>query len=171
MAALTNGVYSTGDAAVWIREVWEPEIGIAAYEEMRIGNNFKRIQAPEGKVHYRKHANLQRYSFGGPGTDQGVGATLNSSGNVEVEVTGLPQTSYIYVRTNLNTIARMIQDPTDIFRQSVEMSLAEGVDVACGAKITDLTQIVGSAADNITEALLQDAIVKAAKSMKSQFTP
>ena len=148
---------------------------------MRIGNHFKRLQAPEGKVHYRKHLNLQRYTLaeGSIGTDYtaitGGGVTpsgsLIPSGHTEIDITAVPQTSYIYVRTNINAIARMVNDPTDIFRRSVEMSLAEGVDYVCAGKAIDLTNVVGSNADNITEPLLQDAIVKAAVSMKMEFNP
>lgn len=163
--AVTN--YTADSLANWIRDVWVPEIGIAAYEEMRIGNNFKRLPAPEGRVLYRKHANLGRNTM----AIGGDGSNLTASGQVESVVQGLPQTSYVYVRTNQNAIVRMTQDPQDIFRRSIEMSLAEGVDVACGVKATDLTNIVGSSADNITEALLQDAIVRSATSMKMEFDP
>jgi hypothetical protein len=163
-----TGAYVPSDVAAWIRDVWQPEIGIAAYEEMRIGNNFKKLPAPEGKVHYRKHKNLTRNTLASTGD---YAASLSPSGNEETEVTGLPQTSYVYVRTSMQTIARMMNNPVDIFRKSIEMSIAEGIDVACGVKTTDLTQLVGSSADNISEALLQDAIVKAARSMKSEFNP
>lgn len=161
-------VYTVSQLDVWLRDVWIPEIGVAAYEEPRIGSHFKRIMAPEGIVHYRKHIGFSRSTFAaGSHNDSGLTAQAND----EIEVTGTPQTSYIYVRTTLPAIARMMNDPTDMFRKSMESSLQEGIDVACGVKATDLTNIVGSSADNITEALLQDAIVRAAVAMKEEFQP
>jgi hypothetical protein len=160
-------IYSASQLAIWLRDVWIPEIGVCAYEEPRIGSHFKRVMAPEGKVHYRKHIGFTTASFATGVDNDG----LSPQANTEQEIVGTPQTSYVYVRTTLQAIARMMNDPSDLFRKSMESALAEGVDKACGNQCTDLTNLVGSSADNVTEALLQDAIVRAAVAMKEDFNP
>lgn len=168
-----SGVYTATDINNWIRQVWQPEIGIATYEEMRVGNHFKRLEAPEGQINYRKHLNLQVNTLAASshGADYSAGAGLQASGSLEAVVSGTPQTSYVYVRVTLPAIARLMRDPTDIFRKSIEMALAEGIDVVCAALFADLTAVHGAYTDNITEAVLQDAVVSCAVNMKSDFTP
>src|SRR5262245_13100251 len=133
--------YTPTQAANWTQEVWTPEINIAPYEEMRVEPTFKRLGKVGERVHVRKHANLARIQPA-DGTAL-IGSTVTFSGTTEAEVTGTPVTIYIVTVTNQNTIARMIQDPRDTFRRSIDMSIAEGVDVQCATKIDDLVNNVG----------------------------
>lgn len=160
--------YTPTQAINWTQDVWTPEINIAAYEEMRIEPTFLRLGKVGERVHVRKHANLARQTAA-DGT-----ALINLttySGAVEAEVTGTPTTIYIITVTNQNTIARMMQDPRDTFRRSIDMSIAEGVDVACALKIDDLVNIVGGVGQNVTEATFLDGMVVLAENAKGEFTP
>jgi len=161
------GEYTPTTAAAWIKEVWEPEIGIAAYEEMRIAPLFKRLKAVQGKVHFRKHANLARTAAAEGSALLG----LTYSGTTEVQVTKQPNTTYIATAVNMNVIARMTEDPADTFRKSIEMSLAEGVDVACGTAIDDLVNVQGNGTVQVTEGTFLDALVVLGENAKSLFKP
>ena len=168
-AKLGANEYTPTQAVAWIKDVWEPEIGIAAYEEMRVAPFFKRLQAIAGTVHYRKHANLQRQALA-----NGASARLEQltfSGQAETQVTKTPQTSYIAVSTNLNTIARLMDNPSDTFRTSIEMSIAEGVDVVAATAFDDLVTVQGNGAAQVTEATFLDALVNLGEQAKSLWKP
>ena len=160
--------YTPTQAANWTQEIWTPEINIAPYEEMRIEPTFKRLGKVGEKIHVRKHANLARVQ---PSDSTQLVDSPTYSGTTEVEVTGTPVTLYVIAATNQNTIARMMNDPRDTFRRSIDMSLAEGVDVACAAKIDDLVAVVGGVGQNVTEATFLDGLVQLAASGKNSFVP
>lgn len=158
--------YTPTQAAKWIAERWEPGLAMAAYEKMKVIPHFKRLKAIGGKVHIMKFANLARNTL----ADGTAGSALTVSGQTEVEVTALPKTVYVFAEVNLNTIARMMFDPTNDFRRSVEQSLAEGADVE-GAKLaTDMvTGVVGTNLVNVTEATFRKAISTLAENAKGYF--
>ena len=160
--------YTPTQALQWLEDVWTPEIELAAYEEMRVEPFFRSLGKTGATIHLRKHANLARVE---PLVGTSLVDTLIYSGAVEVDVEASPVTHYVAVAINLNTIARMMQNPQDTFRRSIEMSLGEGVDVECAKKFDDLVAVVGGVGQNITEATFLDAIVSLAEMAKGEFKP
>jgi hypothetical protein len=153
-------------AAVWIQDRWRPGLAMAAYEKMKVAPHFDKLGSVGGKIHVMKFANLARNTL--LGTTEG--SNLSKSGQVEVEVTATPQTSYVFSEVNLNTIARMMFDPSDKFRSNIEMSIAEGVDVACAKLATDMVSVVvGSNAVGVTEATFRNLNSRLAESAKGYF--
>lgn len=160
--------YTPTQAAQWLEDVWTPEIEPAAYEEMRVEPYFDRLGQVGTRIHFRKHANLTRQS---PADSAVLVDTLTYSGATEVDVEATPVTQYVAVAVNLNTIARLMKDPQDTFRRSIEMSLGEGVDVECAKKIDDLVNVVGGVGQNVTEATFLDALVTLGENAKGNWKP
>jgi hypothetical protein len=162
MATYTPGL----EAAAWIKEVWEPGIAVAAYEEMKIAPHFRKLEAMSGQIHIRKHANLSRSTLG----STTAGSAISVTENTEVEVTKTPQTVYVYTAVSDVTIARMMFDPSDTLRGSIESSIAEGVDVECAKLFTDMTtSVVGNNGVDVTEATFRQGVQKLATNAKQYY--
>lgn len=158
--------YTTTEADNWIAEVWEPGVQMAAYEETKIAPFFKKLKSTGSLLHIPKHGNLTS-SVLAAGS---AGGSITATANTETEVTAQPKTIYVYTAVNDNVIARMMFDPQDTLRQSIEMCLAERVDVECATIFTDLvSNVVGGTGENIGEATLRVLVKKLAMASKSFY--
>ena len=153
------GSYRPGtEAANWIEQHWDSEIGITAYQEAVGYPKFKRFEGKPGKQwNFRKHANLTTQS---PADTVVLGGTtaLTYSSSTEAVVTSTPSTRYCAVEVDDNVLWRMQTDPMDTFRKSVDMSVTEKVDNVAMALFASLTtSSVGGAAANIDKSLVLEA--------------
>lgn len=159
--------YTPTQAADLTPQVWASEIQEAVYEKQRVVPWFAKLEKSGEQIHVRKLGTLGRQT---PGNGTALVDVTYSVG-ADSEVTATPITSYVAVALNLNTVARMIQDPTDKFRRSAEASVAEGVDVEGCKLIDDLVSIVGGAGQNVTEATFLDATVIVDEAVKNNIEP
>jgi len=145
-------------AANWIEQHWDSEIGITAYQEAVGYPKFKKFSEKPGKTfNFRKHANLTTTS---PADTAVLGGTtsLTYSANTEAVVQASPSTRYCAVEVDENILWRMVTDPMDTFRKSVDMSVTEKVDNVAMALFASLaTSTVGGPAANISKSLVLEA--------------
>jgi hypothetical protein len=168
---IANTAMHITDATKWVREVWDTEIHFAASEEMRVLNHYKRLQAFEGKIHWPKHATFGVTALGVSGSKTARGVGLNYNSISSDEVTAESTVTYCAVGTSKFAVARLARDPNDQFRKAVELALAEGADSYAAGFFTSLSQVLGGAGQNTSEATLLDGIANFAKVAKSRFTP
>lgn len=156
------------EADKWLNEVWAREIDVLAYEEQVFISNISESDRLFKKLHIPLHANLSRASLANSDT----GSSLTFVANTESEVTVTPGATVVPVEVSAHTISRMQNDPDDMLKRSIEMSLAEGVDVAGLALVSALTtNIVGSGATNLTKSDILDGLQKLAAGAKMYFKP
>lgn len=153
MATYTPG----GDAAAWIQNVYSKKIHVNAYQKQKIAPNWNDLneESQDGKpgssFTWFTHQNLARVAFAT--TDTGDSLTFQS--NTETSVTGSASAYIIPVQISQLTLNRMMLNPKNTLRESIELSLAEQVDVICGQKYSSIaTNSVGGAGQDITKALI-----------------
>lgn len=159
--------YHPTQAADLTPQVWASEIEPAVYEKQRVVPWFKKLEKSGEQINVRKFGTLGRTT---PANNVAL-LGLSYSVGADSAVTATPITSYVAVALNLNTVARMIQDPTNQFRMACEASVAEGVDVEGCKLIDDLTTIVGGVGQNVTEATFLDASVSVDEAVKNNVEP
>lgn len=162
------------EALAWIQTQYSKKIHVNAYNKMRVGKNFKDLNEesqggkPGQTFNWFTHANLSRTSL--TSTSSLVGLTFQA--NNEVAISGTASALIIPVQVNQLTINRMMMDPRNTLRDSMERSLAEGVDNACTLLAASLgTSVVGSNLDNITKSLASQAGGKLATNAKEYWAP
>lgn len=163
------GQYTPGtEAANWIEQHWDPEIFIAAYEESVIIPLFTKMEKPGKQLNFRKHATLSTLQLG----ESSAGSSLTFAANTETVNTATPSTRYCATEVNANVLARMMADPEDTLRKSVEMSLAAKMDNLAGALFAALsTSTVGSGAASIDKTAILEAQRKLAVAAKMYYKP
>lgn len=168
MAGYTAGT----EAANWIEQHWDPEIGITTYEEAVGYSKYKVAPEKPGKQwNFRKLANITTTS---PADTVVLGGTtaLTYSSNTEAVVTATPSTRYCAVQVNQNILWRMQSDPEAAFRKGVDMSLAQKIDNVAMALFSGLTtSSVGGVASNISKSIILEAHRKLAVAGKMYFKP
>lgn len=143
--------YTVTEADVWIEEKWSKEILMLPYEEQVFAPLYDRLDKPGKLLHLPKHANLSRNTL----PDGTAGDNLTFSANTETEVTAAPSVSYIAVQVDDVLVGRMMSNPNDMLRRSMESSVLEGVDLTSGLLIPTLTTNVTGGTDiDITPALI-----------------
>lgn len=143
--------FTTTEMDVWIQEKWAKDIKMLPYEEQVFAPLYDRLDKPGKLLHMPKHANLSRNSL----PDGTAGDNLTFSANVETEVTAAPSVSYIATQVDDVAVGRMMSNPNDMLRRSMEMSVLEGVDLSAGLLIPTLTtNITGGADVDISPALI-----------------
>lgn len=152
--------------AKWVDQVWNEEIDVLCYEEQVFANKIQVKGRTGSQMHFPKSDNLSRASLG----DSTAGNNLTFVANTETEATLTPATTVVPVEVNLPLIARMAGDPSDMLKKSIEMSLAEGVDVNCLTLVSALTtNVVGNNTDNLTKGLILDADQKLSATAKQYY--
>lgn len=137
----TGSVYTPGtEAASWVAQVWDPSIEQALYFKSVI----LPILGPRKKLMQQLHIPVH-----GGFTPSSVAATADRSGfnltfsaNTETEVTVSPVGIDLNVSVNDNTVWRMMTDPTNTFRDSMEMAAAFKID-------QDIFTLLAAATTNI----------------------
>lgn len=158
--------YTPTQLAAHIRKVWAKEIGLTANEEQVLAPNFKPLETIEGELAYRKFGTLGTNSL----ANSAVGENLTRSGQTEITVPATPQTEYVCVVVNLNTVARCAFDPRTPLREQMEAALYERVDRVCANVGTGLvTNIVGSSTAAISDPIIREAKRKLITSAKSAY--
>jgi hypothetical protein len=158
--------YTPTQLAAHIRKVWAKEIGLTANEEQVLAPNFKPLDTIEGELAYRKFGTLTTNSL----ANASVGESLTRSGQTEVTVPATPQTEYVCVVVNLNTVARCAFDPRTPLREQMEGALYERVDRVCAQVGTGLTtNIVGGAGTALSDPIIREAKRKLITSAKSAY--
>lgn len=168
-SAYTSATY----AANWIEQVWRSSIHITAYNKQKIVKNWtdlnEGVPKMSGTFNYRKHANLSRATIA---TNTDGTTDLSFVRNTEAVVSKNPVTFAIPVSVTDELLAKMILDPRDTLRNSIELSLAEGVDAQGAAVYSDIvTNSTGGAGTNISKSVVLDGIRKMATSAKMYFNP
>lgn len=162
------------EAAAWIQQVYSKDIHILAYAAEVIGKNFRDLnkESQDGKpgstFNWFTHANFARTAI----TNSSSLTGLSYIANTEVAQQGTASALLIPTQVNQLTLNRMMLDPRDTFRKSIEYSLGEGVDTIC-AQLAQLlgTNVVGSALDHTTKSLIGQAQGKLANTAKMYWKP
>lgn len=158
--------YTTTEFSAWTPRVWEPGVEVASYNEAMLWRLARKLKAVGGQVNVRKFANLPRQVL----ADGSRGAGLTPSANTEVAVQGSPKTIYVYTAINDNAKARIMFDPEDDFKRSIEAALGEGVDIELANLATDfVSNAVGNINADIEEATFRVLVKKLAKAAKERF--
>jgi len=150
-------VYAPGDTGLrWVNEVWARMIDREAYELAVIYPLVKKYEPLHGKLHVPKHAAFSASTIAGTVDMSGAGLTF--SANTEVEFTTTPSTVNLNVSVNANQIARMLVDPQDTLRTSIDMSIAQNIDQAVATLFQSLTtNISGSYAAPLDKSAILEA--------------
>lgn len=157
---------TTTTAAKWVDQVWAKDIDVLAYEEEVFANKIVDTGRTGSTFHYPKHDNLSRATL-----TEANAANLTFVANTETEATMSPATTVVPVEVTLTLIARMMNDPSDMLKSSIEQSLAEGIDVTALTLVSALTtNVVGNNVDNFTKALILDADQKLSATAKKLYT-
>ncbi len=165
MASYTPGT----EADAWVGEEWAREIDVAAYKKAKIYPNVLERDMKSGKLHIPKHANV---SVQKPADTVDL-SSLTFNINTETEFTMSPGTATVPLQVNLNTIVRMMKDPDDMLKESIEKALAQQADQDVGglASTAVVTNVVGNAATNIDESVVLEAYAKGANSADEYWEP
>lgn len=157
--AITGSVYTPGSGGTgnaWVNEVWANLIDREAYELAVIYPLIKEYPSLHGKLHIPKHAALSASTISGTTDMSGFGLTF--SANTEVEKTITPSTVNLNVSVNANQIARMMVDPQDTLRTSIDMSIAQNIDQGVATLFQALsTNISGSYAAPLDKSAILEA--------------
>lgn len=165
--AVTGTAYQTTTGDKFLPEEWDA-IDVLAYEEAVFYNKITEHKRLYKKLHIPLHANLSRNTLSA-GSD-GTGVTY--SANTESEVTLSPGTTYIAVNTSIQMLDRMKEDPQDMFKRSMEMSIVEGIDSSVFSLVSALTtNTVGSGATQVSKSDITAAVQKLAAGAKMYFKP
>ena len=131
-------VYAPGNTgAAWVNEVWANTIDRAAYALAVIYPLFSQQKPLHKKLHIPKHDVLTASTIADTVDMSGSGLTF--SANTEVEFTATASTANLNVSVNANQIARMMVDPQDTLRTSIELALAQKIDQDAATLFTGAT--------------------------------
>ena len=150
-------VYAPGGAgAAWVNEVWAPMIDRGAYALAVLWPLISEKDPLHKKLHIPKHDVLTPATIAD--TIDMSGLTLTFSANTETEFTKAPSTISLNVSVNANQIARMMVDPQDTLRTSIELAMGAKVDQDVAALFTAFTtNISGSYATPLDKSVILEA--------------
>ena len=145
------------EAAAWIQTIYSRKIHINAYNRRKIAKNFLSLndESQEGKpgqtFQWFTHANLTRTALTSTSSLTG----LPYIANTEVAISGSAQALIVPVQVNQLTLNRMMIDPRETLKASIEQSLAEGMDAAAAQTAsTMVANPLGSSGTVIDKSLL-----------------
>lgn len=148
--------YAPGSAGAgyrWVNEVWSKSIERAPYELAAILPNCTEYEAIHGKLHIPQHANLSPSARDTTNTADMTDA-LTFQANTETEQTISPGTVDLNTSINENQAKRMMVDPQDVLRVSIEKAFAQKIDQDLATLFTSAvlgaTGAYGSALDLTT---------------------
>ena len=143
----TGTGYNPGTTgAKWVAEVWAKTIDRQAYEKAVIWPKVLEMDQLKNKLHIPKHDNLSATVVAG--TSDIFEPVFQA--NTETEVTVSPTYINIPVSIDVRTLARMIVDPRDTVKTSIEMSMGAYIDSAVAALFPALTtNVTGSYAVDV----------------------
>lgn len=162
------------EALAWVQTIYSKKIHVNAYNRKIVTQHFKDLneESQSGKpgqtFQWFTHANLARTSVTSTTNLQGIPYVANT----EVAISGSASALLVAVQVDLTTIWRMVLDPRDTLKESIELSLAEGMDAA-GAQLAAsmVANSVGSNASTLDKSLLSQARSKLSIGAKRYYIP
>jgi len=164
---------STINVFNWIETNWDPSIHITAYNKAQIINKFSQLNSDAGKpgrnFNVRSLANFADQTATVNNNHNLAG--LTNAGTAEAVVSGTAETRYVFISVKEQTLAQLIVDPMQPFRNGAESALMEGIDEVGAGLFDNLSNTIGSPAANIDASLLLEGITTLASNAKQYWQP
>lgn len=165
MASITAAT----EAAALIPKRWNPGLKLEAQEEMIGVKNFSEAdgaQSINGQIYFRKVKRINSTAV--PSQGSGLTYTLNT----ETAPSITPTREHAAVQIEGAVFDRMDIDPSNAYRTQIKAGLGTGVDVTGMVLASGLsTNVVGSGAVDLDQALLLEAQGKLIGSSRNKFNP
>lgn len=148
-------VYTPGAAALaWVEQVWDKEIDVEAYERSVIRRFVTDKPKGAAQMNIRKHANLTPSALA---TTSDLGEPAFSA-NTETVFTMTPSWIDLNVSVSDMVLARMMIDPSDTLKSSIESAIAQKIDQDLATLFAAFTtNISGNYASSLDKAKVLDA--------------